>query len=208
MKLLAPDNKMDHQETDSGAKPSDRRRFFRVQDHIALKFRQVLPAELEELISNLSSQETTRLSLPGTFAATSRRMEHLLRKIKETQPDLATYLKSLNEKLDIIARALFMENSDLADVSPCEVDLSASGVAFRSEVYLKPGGNIELKLLIFPSLIHITTIGVVIRSERSGEPSERPYDVAVDFDFIREKDRELIIQHVLRKEVSDLRKEQ
>ncbi len=190
---------------DSTNNNSDRRRFFRVRDSIALKYRLVAPGELEGLIKRLEQQKETSLSLPGTFAATSKEMEYLLRKIMETQPELSTYLENLNHKLDLIARSMFMENSDLATTPPCEVDLSASGVAFHSDVYFKPGANVEIKLLTFPSLTHITAIGVVIRSVRDLKSQGLPYDVAVDFDFIRDHDRELLIQHVLQKEVSELR---
>ena len=63
-------------------------------------------------------------------------------------------------------------------------------------------------MLLFPSLDYIRSVGRVVRcAETTEAQQESAFSIAVDFDYLRDDDRELLVQHVVKKQSSQLRAE-
>ena len=185
---------------------AERRRYFRIDDRAILKYRVLPPGEREAIVARLSRAPATRHALANTFANVSQQMQHLLRRIEQTEPDIALCLDTLNEKLDMLARQLSLEASQMADEPVRAVNVSAAGICFEAEDALDPGGLLELRLLLLPSYVGVSAVGTVVRcDETAPEESDLPYRIAVDFDYLRDDDRELLVQHVVRRETEQLR---
>ena len=188
--------------------PAERRRYFRVEDHILLEYRLLTDSEREETIRALRDDNPSRHLVASSFANTSQQMQYVLHKVQEREPEIALYLQTLNEKLDLLARQLAMEATEFSDRTPRRVDISAAGLGFDAPELMQVDQLMDIKMLLFPSLDYIRAIGRVVRCVEASETQARPtFRVAVDFDIIRDDDRELLVQHVVKKESSRLREE-
>lgn len=189
------------EETGPAQRPEERRRFCRIDDGVILRYRMIagnqVPTDIEQLDANLPN----RLTLTSTFAATSRQMEPLLHKIREQSLEIAQYLRLLERKLDLVARAFLMQEIDVSQEPTCSVNLSAGGIGFYAETPIPVDTILEIELILLPAYTGILTYGRVVyrRHEPDTEP-DLPYRVGVEFCKIREKDRELLAQHVLDKQ--------
>lgn len=193
----------DDQEVDE----AERRRYFRVDDRAILKYRGLSPGEREALVARLSRAPATRQALANNFANISQQMQRLLRKVEQTEPEIALCLETLNEKLDTLARQLSLEASEMADEPVRAVNLSAAGIRFEAKDGLDPGRVLELRLLLLPSCVGVSAVGTVVRCDDAAPGGSRlPYRIAVDFDYLRDDDRELLVQHVVRRQTEQLRK--
>lgn len=193
--------------TSAATNAHERRRYFRIADLLAVKHRVLSREEADQLEEALRSEHPNRYSLTGTFATLTQQMDGLMRKIKPRNSDIALYLENLNYKLDMLARSLLLEDNEMLDQPVSEVDLSAGGIAFEQATPLKPGSLLELKMLLYPSLLQITALGEVVRCEHPNKIDPNAvYSTAVDFAYIRTDDRELLIQHVIKREAVLLEK--
>lgn len=186
--------------------PQERRRFVRIEDEIALKYSVISKEALDERVAQLQTYPPGFLRLASHFAADSRQMGPVLGRIRAQQPELACYLGMVNKKLDLLARSLSITDHELADEPTRRVNLSAGGISFYAEKYLCPETLLELRLFAFPSLLYLVTFGTVRRCAQIKRPDEGfPYLIAIEFDFITEEDREMLVQHIVQRELSQLR---
>ncbi len=185
---------------------AERRRYFRIDDHLALKYRVLNREQLAAALSRLQIGYPDRLSLASAFATNSSRMKVAMDRFKREMPDVSTYLEGLNEKLDLLIQLLAASENELEDQPTHEVSLSASGISFVTHEPVAVGSNLELKLLVFPTYVCVLAFGTVVHCDGSDVEGAPPsYTIGVDFTHIRENDRELIIQHVTRKQSAMLR---
>lgn len=185
---------------------AERRRFFRIEDRLALRYRLLDDDELASALARLESGYPDKLSLASGFAATSAQMRHTLDRFRRDMPDVASYLEALNEKLDLLVQLLATTDDDVGSQPTQEVSLSASGISFTADEPLPAHSNIEVKMLLFPSYTCILAFGTVVHCgpAETGRPSGR-YSVGVDFTNLREADRDLIVRHVTQRQSTMLR---
>lgn len=185
---------------------SDRRRYFRINDSVGIKLRVLDTDEQLRVAEQILAEHQPADSMAGSFFAMSQQLEHLLRNFKKREPDIAQYVSMLNEKLDLMARAQFMKDHELAQQPRQEVNISASGICYSTRKAVELGSVLELKLLVYPSLAYVHAICEVARCEPAEDPqTDGEYELGLDFRVIREDDREMLIQHVVQLESSQLR---
>jgi len=185
---------------------SDRRRFFRIQDDVALRFNTVSHEQLEAALQQVQNGYPDTINLASSFATISARLHQSLDRVRRELPDVATLLEGLNEKLDMLVQLMAVRDAGLDDHPTHAVTLSASGISFHDDSALPVGALVELKLVLFPQYLCIQCFGEVVHCNRSdtlGVP--RTYDIGVDFTRIRESDRDLLVQHITRKQSAQLR---
>jgi hypothetical protein len=179
----------------------DRRRFYRIRDRVALRYRPLTDAEVQQVAAEIATPRLSGRELTGAFSLANTHMDRQLDKIRDESPEVASYLEALNKKLDLMARTVLAGDAELAGLPAREADLSAAGIAFRCQEPLPPGRLVEVRILTYPSLIHILALGRVVRSEQADDgDTEQPVWMAVDFEHIRPEDQDLLAQHVRRKE--------
>ena len=184
---------------------ADRREYFCVDDQVALKYRVVNQAEIEDALERRNEGYLDTNAMASSFASTSMEMKHALEKCKRELPEVATYLEGLNGKVDLLIRLLAANSSELPDHPTHDVNLSASGVSFRVTQEVAGESLLEIKLLFFPSFLFVVTVGRVVRCVRDNEMEAYPYRLAIEFSHLEDSDREILIRHVLQKEASLLR---
>ncbi len=184
----------------------ERREYFRIEDEIALDYRPVAAEEVDALVERIRSHLVDRFTAASSFAATSRQMAHAIHKVQHDSPELARCLHALDNKLNMIAQLFVSEEMHVNDQPSREVILSAGGLAFRAQQEISVGSLLELRMVLFPSLVGILTISRVISCEHQpDERSEFPWLIAVEYEHLREADRELLVRHIMAKETEQLR---
>ncbi|HFD79067.1 MAG TPA: hypothetical protein ENK05_01580 [Gammaproteobacteria bacterium] len=185
----------------------ERREYFRIDDEVALDYRLIEEDEVEALVEKIRSGMVDRFTASSTFAATSRQMSHTIHRVQAQSPEIARCLQSIDQKLNMVAQLFVREEMRLDEQTTREVNLSAGGVAFRSQRELPLEALLELRMVLLPSLVGILTVSRVIHCERAAD-GELPYpwQVAVVYEQIRESDRELLVRHIMARETEQLRR--
>jgi hypothetical protein len=186
----------------------ERREYFRIDDEVVLDYRVVNESEVEALVERIQARVPDRFTAASSFAATSRQMAQVMHKVQNQSPELARCLQAIDQKLNLLAQLFVTEEIHIEDQPTQEVNLSAGGVAFRSQQEIKTGSLLELRMVLFPSLIGILNVSRVIHCERLSDGNTQfPWQIAVSYEHLRESDRELLVRHIMTKETQRLRTE-
>ncbi|WP_024299796.1 PilZ domain-containing protein [Methylomicrobium lacus] len=186
----------------------DRRRFFRINDEVDLYYRKIAGQEAAG-VSHIDENVLTGDALPQIMAAVAQEMNGLLKRIETAEPDVAGYLKLLNYKVDMLAEFLSRQHDRAGEKNACHVNLSASGLAFGSELPFNEGDYLEVKILLPASRAQVTTCCRVVQCRQNPENDPRyPYIVSVDYLNMKEEDRELLIKHVIKRQLAQIRGQQ
>jgi len=184
----------------------ERREYFRIDDEIALDYRLINEDEADQLLVKIQSRQVDRFTAASSFAATTRQLTHVMHKVQTQSPELARCLQAIDQKLNMVAQLFVTEDMDLNEQQTREVNLSAGGVAFRAQHEIGMDSLLELRMVLFPSLLGILTVSRVIHCERVNDDNRQfPWQVAVNYEYMRESDREHLVRHIMTKETQQLR---
>jgi len=183
----------------------ERRRFFRIDDELVFFYRKI-----DEVTANRMTAGTQDIlgnaSLTAALDVLSQESSLLMRRIERNQPDIADYLKVLENKIELLVRAFMTQGMNWSQQEPSNVNLSASGIAFECAEAMAPGEFLEIKMLLASSMSLIVAVGRVvhctIQTQDGGAPT---YLIAVDYYNMHEQDREFLIKHVVKRQLQQLR---
>jgi hypothetical protein len=187
----------------------NRRRFFRIDDAVRLSYRPLAPDELADRVARLGEGLGGSFALMASLSAITHRMSVSLRRIEQHNGDVAAYLRALDQKMEVVARALLLQDPSLPAMSEEPVNLSAGGLAIVTRQCLPVGTPLEIRLLLLPALAGILAFGTVVEcteppTAEGHAPGSRL--MRVDFTHIRDEDRDLLIKHMLRRQGERLRR--
>jgi len=178
----------------------ERRGFFRIDDNVALSYRL--------MATDVSQQDAASGMVDSDASLLVNELEKMrevsrihFRHVEKEQPEVARYLAHIDSKIDLIAQHVMMESDGLFVKRTQEVNISGSGLAFTVKDDLPVGRSIELKFVLKPSLASIQTYSKII----SCEPHAEQFRVAVEFTHLNDDDRDLLIRHVVKKQMNDIR---
>ncbi|MEQ8233560.1 MAG: PilZ domain-containing protein [Gammaproteobacteria bacterium] len=186
---------------------TDRRRYFRIEDRALLKYRVVADEDLEQERHFIQANEIRASNLHAALAGIDLRLEDAFEAVREESKAMAQALELLNRKLTLIERVVALESGQVVtgthrEHEPSEVSLSGGGIAIAADTPLALNAPLAIDLVLLPSHHSMRAIGRVVDCRRGD--GER-FQIAVQFEEIREQDREALIQHVLRKQAAELR---
>ncbi len=186
---------------------SERREFFRIEDFLSLSYHEVAATDLPQRLEQMELEQNHNFTIMSGLAAISQQMTGVMHTIQADMPEIAHYLKSLDQKVDLLGRALLSGEITLTAEQAHPVNLSASGIAFKSTEQLEIGAILELRLLLFPSLTGLQTFGEVVGCNKL-EPAEVefPYFIRVTFTHMRESDRDVLVRHIVQRQTALLQK--
>ncbi len=195
-----------HSQDDKQA-AKERREYFRVDDAVRLSLRPVPPDEAEDLAGLLDRNLADGFTIMSSLAAVTAEMVVSMRRIENSDPDVAAYLKALDRKIEILGRAFIASESELAEQPAHPVNLSAGGMAALVDECYETGQVVEIRMLLFPSFTGVLMYGTVVACEpvEGDAGSGYRHRVRLAFTHLREQDRDLIIRHVLRCQSQALR---
>jgi hypothetical protein len=185
----------------------DRRQFFRVDDTVRLGIRPVARDELEARVAELEQGGVGNFTVMSSLQAVTAQMAANLRRIEARDPDLAAYLRALDQKMEILGRAFLAQDSDMVSEQAQAVNISAGGISLNVREPLPVGQGVEIRMLLFPSFTGLLSFGEVVGCEPlpTGEDQQYSHQLRVEFRHLREQDREVLIRHVLRRQGEELR---
>ncbi len=187
------------------AQADERRRFFRIEDEINLFFKKVDKSSIKK-VSELECDVLHNCSLAAALDILKQESQVILNRIERKDTDIADYLRVVDNKIDLVARTLLMDGNELIAQESRNASLSASGVAFEAEEELKKGDFVELRLLLASSMAVIVCYGDVVycrKNKKNG--SDFPYVIGVAYSEIKEQDQELLIKHVVKRQMQQIR---
>lgn len=171
----------------------ERRRFFRIDDTVGLKTERIDPKQVEEKIEHFRRNQHPYSTL-NDYNFQLQQHQADLRKITERMPELGRYLKMLQQQIDRLTEQLLPDDQQFVEREQ-PVNISAQGIAFYSSESADPGDIIELHLKLHPSQHRIMVLARVVQCEADRDQPGQ-YRIALDFEHIREADRELLVRHV------------
>jgi hypothetical protein len=182
----------------------ERREFFRIDDSIQVSYHQVdpasVPADIEERMQN------DRFSVMTRLQGISQHLSASLHRIEQRDPDVADYLKALDEKVNLLGQSFLAEEKELIGEPSRSVNLSAGGLAMDVAEEMALGDLVEIKLLLLPSYTGVLAYGEVVGVDANPKPEQGyPYHVRINFTLIRPTDQDALIRHILRRQGEMLR---
>jgi hypothetical protein len=201
------ENEMSDTTTNTTGSDDDRRQFFRIDDTVKLGIRPIDQSELEARVADLEQGAVRSFSVMSSLEAVTAQMAVNLRRIESRDPDLAAYLRGVDQKIEILGRAFLTEESDLVSDQARPVNLSAGGLSLDARGAMPIGQGVEIRMLLFPSFTGLLSYGEVVGCEAlpSGASDQYTHQLRLEFVHLREQDRELLIRHVLRRQGEALR---
>ncbi len=190
---------------DNGGKSGERRRYFRIEDEITLFYREVEEGALPDSES-FKEEAMDGFSLTATLEYLDQESGFLFRTIEKSHPDIASYLDVLNQKINLISKAVLLKEEGVAELPASKVNISASGISFFADLEVKAGSLLEVKMILPPALTGLVTYGRVVYCEPV-ENEDYSHRLAVDYINIREQDRDVLIRHIVKRQMRQIRKE-
>ncbi len=179
----------------------ERRNFFRIEDRIGLEIRKLPPtASPEEDPFN----DDHLKSLKHDFRRLDQDVKSQLAGLAEQNRLVAGLLKSLNAKVDTLARIMAFEQNPLQPEHWQEVTLSEGGVAFTSShPQWHKDDLLAIRMTLPPELFQPQAVARVVVAEPDDSGATR---VRTEFVRIQEGDRQQIARHVMRWQIRQRQK--
>ncbi|MFT5419713.1 MAG: hypothetical protein ACI9D5_000454 [Candidatus Endobugula sp.] len=182
----------------------NRRRFFRIIDALGVSYR-VMSGKESTANSDEDEGAVQFVDTLSVMNDYNTLIQSSLEKIKTKDEHAAIAIEQLNKKVDTIL--MMLELDSLITQRAChrveEASISASGIAFPIEESLQSNTYLALDLLLRPSSKHVNAVGKVIACDRLS--AESLYYLRVEFTEMMEKDREILIQHIVQRQGTLLR---
>lgn len=182
----------------------ERRDFYRMEDRVHL-----IRTPIEKhLISD--DPYSDRYNVPrqalliSQLQAIDNESRDLLRQVGDYNRALGSYLKALEEKVDLLAK--YVVSHDQTITQKETVNLSEGGISFYNSAPYEPGAYLHLIIMLFPNYSSIASIGVVRTCEKIDDQPTL-YRVGVEFSVLLEQDRKLIVRHIRRRESQSIREQ-
>jgi c-di-GMP-binding flagellar brake protein YcgR len=183
----------------------DRRRFFRIDDEVNLFYKVVDEQEVLSA-SQVTNDLLSNCSLVTALDMLDQESRLIMYRIEKNDPEIAEYLKIQESKISLIAQAVMTQGNDFSKGDMRNANISASGLAFECENLIKEDEFLEIKLLLTSCLAVIVIYGKVIycKETENGEAA-MPYLIGVDYINMKEQDREVLIKHVVKRQMQQIR---
>jgi len=179
----------------------ERRGFFRIEDKVTLQVRKLDESKNGER-SGLHFSQKSHYSLANELERMKAESRVYFRNIEKEVPDVARYFSHLEEKIDLIARTFILDSEDLSLQETQLVNISGSGISFTSEQAYDIDDDVEITFVLHPVFMMINANARVVTCD---ELDDGRYRLAIEFRNLSEDDRDLLIRHVVKKQMTDIR---
>ena len=186
----------------------DRRRFFRINDKVSLRYRVVQGVDIDTEITRTEHEKNNLAELKSAFNCIEAKIMSKMSRVEEVSPLVAEILGLFDKKLSLM-QSMVMHNEDKEDAitQTQTVNLSASGISFESNTPINEGVTLKMELVLFPEYHFIPVYARVVDCRKKMDDNLYRFNVAVDFVGICESDQETIMQHVLSRQAASLKEE-
>lgn len=185
------------------ANVSERRRFFRIDDHVRLKYKVVtdlrhLPGRREDAIGRPRQVLLKDLE---------REFNNSLNALWQQDPLIAKALAQLNRKLDLLN--VGEEAGGVAGTSliaePTKVNISACGIAFKTAEQLPEGRLLDMNIALLPSEINLRLMARIVGVDAITGPAgaeRESYLLRAEFTGNDVDAEETLISHIVQRQLA------
>ncbi|MBV1789196.1 PilZ domain-containing protein [Marinobacterium sp. D7] len=171
----------------------DRRQFYRIDHPVVLDYKIVSEADVASSSKPYQFNVSPYFLLQSQLSGIDAECQHLVYKIAESTPHLATYLQHLNKKIDLIGRTLADSQLEVDSTHMQIINLSEGGLSFTAEEALELGTLLAIKL-VFPE----NSLGLLLYAEvQRCEPKEQNFDIGIAFHKMPESCRTLLARLII-----------
>ena len=181
---------------------NERRRFFRIDDSLGVYFQTLGPEQAKAFAAEVRGG-SDGVDYLSHF---DNRIQTLLDASKIQSPVVAELVDLVNKKLNLVIQQLDIDAESLQRVaySLRQVNISACGMAFFHEEPLDAEQFLELDLVLHPSELVIKLLAQVVSCDIAAD-EEPSYYIRLNFEMIKAADQELLIQHIVKRQSSQLK---
>lgn len=191
----------------SNVQANERRQYYRIDDSAIFSYR-ILQKESDKEHSKeqdkAGEKTSTAFEMIELFGQMNQQMSVALGRISENSADIATYLKGLDNKVELLAQMYLFKDSDAGLEPQRQINLGAGGLAFGSDEKLKQGTLIAIDLILSTDLLCLHLTGRVIQASNE-KNNNFPYRISVGFVEISDTEVDQIIKHIMRLQSEQLR---
>ena len=183
----------------------EKRRYFRVNDTINLLHKVIDEDDVDKL-SHVTNDVLGNCTLPVALEVLNEEARMLAPRLERRDPEFFDYLKILDTKINLIAKAMTVRDDEFSKHDKREVSLSGAGLAFTNPEPIEVGTLLELRMLLTSCLAVIVAFARVVQCKAIADnPSETGYEICVEYINMKDEDRELLVKHVVKKQLQQLR---
>lgn len=180
----------------------ERRRFYRIDDDLCLSCEQIDSAGVDRRLDDFWQNEHV-YSLRNNYNFQIEQNIADFNKIEKQMPELARYLVVLQQQIDRITEKLIDDDYE-SSLSHRQCNVSAQGISFYAETAPAPKSLVELNLKLLPSGLRLVIIARVVLVETGCDHPQGTEKVSLDFEYVHEADREILIKHIHGKQMESL----
>lgn len=181
----------------------ERRDNFRVSDEVLLDYNRIHPEEMELWHKEWVHGTLSAFALVPEMNELRQSTAMLRHQAEQESAVFAQLIEHLEHKLDRVIAVLMKQEFGNCCPQPLEVDIGAEGMGFATAEVFAVGQMLELRLIMPSTGLGLHTFAQVVRCGESRD--RRGYRVGLQFQYLHERDREVMIQHVLQRQSMILR---
>jgi hypothetical protein len=127
--------------------------------------------------------------------------------IVEVEKEILKVLVAMDQKIDAVMKFLGDGNRGvLMSFTPRRVNLSGSGMRLSMTGPVSAGDFLDIRLFLPDSCgVPVSILGAVIRSEQTSTGGSPGVDVAVNFHYIEEEDRDRLVRYIFSRQREAIR---
>ncbi len=178
----------------------ERRRFFRINDDVAMNF-SLLDEAFGGDVVRLDTQELNQ----EFHVSLEMQIRQAMMELRVANPKMAVVLDLLNQKINLIHSA-----DGLSEQGPVlkPTNISACGISFSWHESIKINQIVMLNLYLQPGHDLVRTqahVAAVNKNMNVNSNQYEPYVIHLDFDTMHSAYQELLIQHIVKRQGYQLR---
>lgn len=172
---------------------TERRQFYRVSDRALVDIKVLSHIDLD---AESQFDLTPTFSVLREFHQIDMESKQLLRQIHDKDKSLGLYLKSLNAKLDALARGVALNNRSIDESNLRDINLSEGGVSMDIDKSLTVNTPVAIQFILVPSFTSLILKGHVVHIDQHDDN----YTAHIEFYDLDSFNQQLIARHIIRKQ--------
>ncbi|HID73405.1 TPA: PilZ domain-containing protein, partial [Candidatus Micrarchaeota archaeon] len=174
----------------------ERREYFRIEDTAAVEYVAVTEVDMRTREADEFFSATQSFQLLSHLQEIDHEANKLLHGLRDTQRELAGYLKLVNKKTDLLAVAVLQLGGE-ARHRPQEISLSAGGMSFAAQEKYAKGDLLALRFQLVNDTLVICCFGRIVYCG-ANENGHGPVTVAIEFQKMPGSAQTLLARHIMR----------
>jgi hypothetical protein len=177
----------------------ERRRCFRIDDEVILVIRRLDQNRVDEELSHFEERRNS-FCLVSNVALEQEKLSILRHSLESRHPDMMQYIAYLEERINFLSGHIVQDKNELPEPAQ-QINISAQGMRFYTEESYDKDELLEMRICLQPDQKRLLIIGNVVWCLKDPNSIGRKSNaVAVDFTYIDETDRDVLLEHIQKKQ--------